>query len=512
MKRMKRLLPLAATAAIASLALAACGGGSGDDAASDGPLETLSIQAPFLSTSAPKADNDVEQALEKQIGTKLDMAWVHDASYEDKTNITLAGDDVPDVMVIKSKSPGFVKNAEAGAFWDLTDKLDAYPNLKTTFPAVQQAASINGKVYGIFRLRDTMRESVIVRADWLKKLGLEMPKTTDDLLKVAQAFTEQDPDGNGKNDTYGVVIPKWPGGMGSGSPFDAIETWFGAGNRYAERDGKIVANFDTDEWLAAVDYEKQLIDGGYVNGDFATFDSTKWNEPFLNGKAGIIIDTYSRAGQLTNLMKDVDPKGWEHDVDFTGNLIGPDGTLHALPTEGYAGFLAIPKAKVKTEAQLDQVLSALNELNSKEAGILINNGLEGVHYEVKDGYAVGLPDVPEDVMTQAKSFAQIGMNVTGFQRLESKQATEVEQANYERRQKIMDSDYQQASFDPASGLVSDTYVAKGAQLDIIVSDARLKYLAGQISREQLTSEIARWHSSGGDDILAELNELASAAK
>ncbi|WP_240720275.1 hypothetical protein [Pseudarthrobacter sp. NamB4] len=60
-------------------------------------------------------------------------------------------------MVIQGKTPGFVKNAEAGAFWDLTDKLDDYPNLKTTFPEIQENASINGAVYGVYRGRAPMR-------------------------------------------------------------------------------------------------------------------------------------------------------------------------------------------------------------------------------------------------------------------------------------------------------------------------------------------------------------------
>ncbi len=41
-----------------------------------------------------------------------------------------------------------------------------------------------------------------IRKDWLQKLGLEMPTTSDELLDVARAFTQQDPDGNGKNDTF----------------------------------------------------------------------------------------------------------------------------------------------------------------------------------------------------------------------------------------------------------------------------------------------------------------------
>jgi len=511
----KRILPIA-TIAIAAIALAGCSNGSNGNGGPGGgngdTLDTLTIMAPFLSTTAPKPDNDVEKALEEVVGADLDISWVPNASYDDKTNITLAGDDIPHVMVIGSKSPSFVKNAEAGGFWDLTDKLDDYEYLKTNMPEVQEASSINGKVFGIFRARDTMRTSVTIRTDWLENLGLEMPKDTNDLLEVARAFTEKDPDGNGADDTYGLIVPSWPGGIGTNSPFDAIETWYGAGNRYVERDGQIVPGFDTEEWLEAVDFEKEFVDNGYINADFATLDPATWNEPFLNGKGGIIIDTYSRSGSITNLMKEIDPDNWAEMVDFTGNLAGPDGEMRALPTTGYSGFLAIPKAKVQTEEQLDQVLSILNLMNSPEAGPIINNGIEGVHYTVEDGLAVGIEGVSDDENNASKSIAQLGMNVQGNLGLDSKQATEVEQERWDKRQELEESDYASAVFDPTAPYVSDTYVAKGAQIDLIVGDARLKYLAGQISKDDLTSEIARWHAEGGDDIIAELNELAAANK
>ena len=210
-------------------------------------------------------------------------------------------------------------------------------------------------------------------------------------------------------------------------------------------------------------------------------------------------------------MKDLDPDNWQNMVDFTGNLAGPDGVMRALPTTGYSGFLAIPKAKVKTEEQLDQVLSILNEMNSPEASMIINAGIEGVNYKIEDGLLVGV-EASEDLTTASKSIAQLGMNVQGTSGPETKQPSEIEQERWDKRQELEASDYENAVFDPTAPYVSDTYVAKGAQIDLIVGDARLKYLAGQISKDDLKKEIARWHAEGGDDIIAELNELAAADK
>ena len=50
-----------------------------------------------------------------------------------------------------------------------------------------------------------------IRQDWLDKLGLEPPKNLEELKKVARAFIEQDPDGNGKKDTMGIVGPSKSG-------------------------------------------------------------------------------------------------------------------------------------------------------------------------------------------------------------------------------------------------------------------------------------------------------------
>lgn len=507
MKKIRRLSGLAAVT-VGAIVLAGCSGGA-DDSGETAELTSLSIMAPYLVTNAPAEGNEIHAALEEIAGVDLDITWVPNSSYGDKTNITLAGDDIPQVMIIQAKDPGFVRNAEAGAFWDLTDYLDDYPNLKTTFPEVQQASSVNGKVYGIFRARDVMRTSVIVRKDWLANVGLEMPKTTDDLVEVAKAFTEQDPDGNGVDDTYGLIIPKWPGSIGTSSPYDVIETWFGAGNRWTERDGELVPSFTTDEWLDAVEYEKELVDAGYVNPDYTTFDSASWNEPFLNGKGGIIIDVHSRAAVLMSLFKESDPENFDQYVDITGNLVGPDGELHAQPTTGYSGFLAIPKTNVRSEAELRGVLEVLDKLNSEEAGHVLNNGIEGETYTLDGDLAVPVDGAPQELTDAVLSYSQLGMNVTGFQGYLPQQATEYEQEMYDKRKAIEAADYEHAVLDEAAPYVSKTYVSKGAQLDVIVSDARIQYIAGQIDLDGLKDAVALWRSSGGDAIIAEINELSS---
>lgn len=488
-------------------ALTACN--SGGSGATTAELNTVKIMAPFFDTTPPAADGVIHKKLEEMTGKTLGITWVPNGAYGDKTNITLAGDDLPHIMVVQGKTPGFVKNAQAGAFWDLTDKLKDYPNLVTTLPAVQENSSINGKVYGVFRGRTPMRTAVILRQDWLDRLGLEVPTTTEELYKVAKAFTEGDPNGDGKGGTTGIVIPKW-GAIGTNSPYDVIEEWFGAGNRWTERDGKLIPSFETPEFLEANKFVKKMVDEKLINADFATFDGAKWNDAFFNGKAGIIIDVDSRIGQLLTLFKQANPDDFDKKVAFTGNLKGPDGKLYAHPTDGYAGFLAVPKASVKTEGELNAVLELLNTMNSKEVAVLMNNGIEGVNFKVVDGGAAPIePATAEITVIKAdvQNFAQLGTSVKGNEFYTPKQPSEYEQKVYDERTKVMAENLKSAVYNPAAAYVSATYVAKGAQLDNIIGDARIKYLAGQIDEAGLKDAIKLWNASGGTQIKEETNKL-----
>ncbi|GAA4427744.1 extracellular solute-binding protein [Georgenia halophila] len=503
----KQLAATTGAALAATLMLAACSGGDED---AGGSLETISIMAPLLSSTAPDPEGEVQSAIEEYSGQDLDITWVPNSNYTDRLNVVMASDDIPHVMVVQGKTGAFTQAAEAGAYWNLTEYLDDYENLTPENEDVRLASSVNGQSYGIYRMRDAMRAAVIIRKDWLENLGLEEPQSVEDLYNLAQAFTENDPDGNGKDDTTGLIIPQWSG-YGNHSPYDLIETWFGTPNRWGvDESGELYPAFEDPAFIEALNFVKDMVDNGYINSDFATMDSATWNDPFFNGEGGIIIDVSSRALQLTGLFKEQYPDTYGDYVTMVGNLEGPDGQLNAYPTSGYSGFISIPKASVQTEEQLHQVLSFLNDMSAKKGQVLLNNGIEGVNFEVQDGQAVAInaddPEV-EVISNDTTAFAQIGTQSNGYLAYPAKPEGEPEQALDDRRTEMHASDLESAVYDPAAALVSETYTERGAVLDQIITDARIQYLAGQIDEEGLRAEIQRWRDQGGEQIVQEMNEL-----
>ncbi|MGW0803753.1 extracellular solute-binding protein [Nonomuraea sp. NPDC002799] len=491
------------------MAATACSGG-GEGAEADD--NTLTMMVPLFGT-APDPKGEIQQAVEKQAGKKLAITWVPNADYNEKTNVTLASSSLPDVVVIQdNKGPSFVKAAKAGAFWDLTDKLDKYPNLKPKSEQAWLNSKTDGRNYGIYRVRPLLRSAVVIRKDWLEKLNLEMPKTTDDLYAIAKAFTEKDPDGNGKKDTYGMILPKWPGtSFSASSPYNVIDVWFGTPNNYGTRDGKLVPEFEVPEFWEAQKYIKKFIDEGLVNADWATLDTAKWNDPFIQGKGGIIIDVNVRAGQLYDGFKELDAATYDKKVAMAGNLARPDGKKFSYPFTGYNGIVAVSKQRVRTEQQLDDVLKVLDKLAAKEGSILLNNGIEGRNFKVEDGFAVKLNDQDQAMKVIAndveKAFIQLGttssVGVAG-DAYEWMRPSQAEKEWIKERDELMELDLQTAVHDPSLPVISTTAVEKGATLNPLPTDARIKFLAGEITEEQLKAEFQRWHDAGGTQILTEL--------
>ncbi|MDP4507729.1 MULTISPECIES: extracellular solute-binding protein [unclassified Nonomuraea] len=504
----------ALTLATALLATACSGTGGGGES-SQADANTITFMTKLFGT-APNPQGELHQAIEKFLGKKIQVTWVPNADYQEKVNVTLASANIPDVMVVNPKSPAFGKAAAAGAFWDLTDKIKKYPNLVGD-EKVLLNSSINGKIYGPYRTRPLLRSAVMIRADWLKKVGLEAPKTTDDLYKIAEAFTKKDPDGNGKDDTYGLIIPKWPGvEFAASNPFNVIDVWFGAPNNWGERDGKLVPEFDTPEFFEANRFTKKMIDEGLVNPDWNTLDTAKWNDPFVQNKGGIIIDVDVRTTQLLDLLKEQDPQTYGDKVLTVGNLSRPDGKKFSLPFSGYNDILAVSKQRVKTEAQLDELLKTLDKLASKEGQVLLSNGIEGRNFKVENGEAVLInqedPKVKQVQDDVDKAFIQLGTQAstgtTGIAYPRVPPEAPYRKDLAERKERVAE-DLKTAVFDPSLPVVPPTLVAKGATLNPIVTDARIKYLAGQLTEEQLKAEIKRWYDSGGTQIAQEINDLVS---
>lgn len=502
-----------------ALLLSACSGGNGGsnntkesaapqttkDAGAEGKVDPvkeepykISIMMQSFDTNLPGKDSPVIKQLEEYTNTSLDIQFVPNSSYPDKVNITLASGQLPTIMVV-DKTPSFVNAARAGAFWEVGPYLKDYPNLSQANEIVLNNSSIDGKYYGVYRERVLGRMGVTLNKVWMDNLGLQPPKTIDEFYNVMKAFKENDPDQNGKDDTYGIVITKYAG------PWDIMQVWFGAPNGWGEdSSGNLVPTHMTPEYRDALQFFRKMYDEGLVNEDFAVMDSAVWNDPFVNGKAGVFVDVADNARRLNSPMQEKAPRDSSYTNVFQAP-VGPKGHRD-MPTTGYAGMLAISKSTVKTEEELKKVLAFIDKLGDVEIQNLLGYGVEGTHYDMVNGYIVPKENLDAGLLQQYNGLNQmltfIGPDAPTLEQTEiNNMIAEVQAAN---------EDIVVAN--PAQPLVSEVYAQKGQQLDNIIADARIQYIVGHIDDAGLDKAIELWKTTGGNDYIEEINRLHTEAK
>ncbi|WP_337102536.1 hypothetical protein [Paenibacillus sp. YIM B09110] len=286
----------------------------------------------------------------------------------EKMNMLFAAGEGPDVVANYEDMLPFISKGQALEITDeLLDKMPNYKTILDQYPALRKLTTVNGKLYTVGTVTNiAANHAVVIRADWLEKLNLEIPKTPEELFAVAKAFAEEDPDGNGKDDTYGLNLNTDAQRM--------LSHMFGYGNpeKYAVEDGKLTYVWDRmQDWLA---YSKQFVDAKLVDPDFALSDANKVMADFLNGKTGIYF-----TGRFSTVNSSVF-------ADF--KKAHPDAKLDTfdLPATKYGSFTGYinggPSAVGFINANTkdpDAAARFINWLNDPVVSDYLQNGPDGVY-------------------------------------------------------------------------------------------------------------------------------------
>lgn len=295
------------------------GGNAASQAASNAEERTLKIMTGVIGGKTPEENIQFEQEIERLTGIKVTMNKPA-ADYDQKLLAAIASGEKFDLLQIsKEKMSTFV---EQGILTPLTDQVNGSKVLSdpNVIPANEweQVKTKDGQIYGVFTKYQggTMP---IVRKDWLDELNLSEPATLDDYYNVLKAFTEQDPDGNGKKDTYGL----------STAGMYELQGFFSAAGlkqRYVETaDGKLDVPYSTDAAIPVYEWLNKLFKEGILDPNFTTNDTGKMRDLFLTDRVGMITYWDAWVGMLNNTRHEQDPntkfeaKGLPGAADANGN-------------------------------------------------------------------------------------------------------------------------------------------------------------------------------------------------
>lgn len=337
----------------------------------------------------PPREEDVQrQMLEKAVNIDLDMTIPQAGQATTKLNTLIAGGDIPDLLFLKSRAD-LAQYYDQGVLADLTPYLDQFPELKKRFGADSwDATTYLGKTIGVpgYDNVNGISRSFFIRNDWLKKLGLKMPTTPDELFEVMKAFTEKDPDGNGKNDTYGFI-----GGMNKEGNlqtygFDSLMWMFGVNPPSAidVKDNKPVYLFIDPKMKEALAYINKMMTAKVVDPDWVTMNTPDLlDQKLFKGKVGFMIrDARRLEPDYQQKMKEIGGEVPEWIV--IPPMKGPYGDQIVERKSFQGNSWAISK-----KADKDKIIRILSMLEymftDKEAYPYFAYGIKGIQWDIVDG-------------------------------------------------------------------------------------------------------------------------------
>ena len=492
-----------------------------NSAAETAPAErqTISFSVIDVNAGMNNVGDDAEsilQQVEDYTGVDVDLQWVANDALAEKNALYLTSPStMPQIISWGGTVTGdVVSAAKNGAFVDLNDYIwdsEKYPNLSAMSKDVAANLTVDGKLIAIPRSRVVGRYGLCYRQDWAEKLGVELgPNATpDDVYDMLYAFTYNDPDGNGVDDTIGMEMTLYTG------PFDIIQTWFGCGNGWAEVNGQLVPVWMQDEYFEAADYIKKLYDDGLMPKDWVTIPTDSWSEGCKKGENGVYIDVMDSGKRIWNYFV--------AEETYTPSVVNPDESAsmilygavngHTMATAGYNGFFTLSATTLDTPEKIEAALTLLDKLSDTEMLILTQYGLEGKNYEMKDGFVVDL-DLEDDKL--ANNYKGLNQLLTFLPSTEEADARVPLDRN--ERDQAQNAAYAAAlpyaEINPAlSYLVnSETYSVDGKALDDEATALRSQYVCGTISKEEFTAGLDAIRAKGYDQIIAEVNEQYQANK
>lgn len=344
-------------------------------------------------------DNYFTHYMEDKLGIDIEFYLLPTSSDEVKTKISLmasSGEDLPDVLLVDGclSTESILQYGSSGVFLSLneylgdSEKMPNYNKIPEEDKVIMEAAQTmaDGNMYSLSKYEPmtwnaTPYRNFINRA-WLDKLGLEVPKTTDELKEVLIAFRDQDPNGNGVADEIGIYGMQ-SGGYGqnvTASLMNAFTFWNGSvnGGLTLNDDGtQVIAPFTTEEWKQGLLYMNDLYKEGLLSPSIFIDDETQFKAT-LNGETNVV--GFVSIGSLGNYTEAATNKNFL-EMELIEPLAGPQGIRYTPYAEN------CPQQEMMIFADTDNVDLAIrfaDEFFDPYTSIVSRNGEEGVDWTVDE--------------------------------------------------------------------------------------------------------------------------------
>lgn len=330
-----------------------------------------------------QTDSWIEQQLEEKYNVDITLiplpGWTDGQA---KLNLLMADEDQrPDVIWWWGMDKEYLQWVDAGLLHELTPYMEKYPNITGYYndTTMFYASHSDGKMYRI--PGDVAEPSCMtgwIRKDWLDALDLPVPTTREEFKDTLLKFTFDDPDKNGKDDTYGF--------SGAGLDMRGFQSFWSPynvdpNNFVVLPDGNVVHGSTEPAVKQALADIADLYKQGVIDPAIVTRTNDPY-EYFINGGHGAFyawVDWLNPGGHTVRAFRAKNPTA---EIIPIEPIKGPDG-LSSDETEnpGAWCYFAITKKAKDPE----RIYAMFDDLLNRETYLFRRWGVEGTHYEIVDG-------------------------------------------------------------------------------------------------------------------------------
>jgi putative aldouronate transport system substrate-binding protein len=443
--------------------------------------------------------NSAWQAVNKDMGLTVRQRLYGSGDYRNGLNTTIAGGDLPDTIYNPPQKyipnlPSFLQAQCA----DLTpylggDAVKDYPNLANIPTPCWAETVVGGAIYGVPVPRAPFLNAFLVRQDLVDQAQLRLPTSSDEFKRFLIALT------NAQQNRYGLASAGFFG-LGSQSPLLMV---FGAPNNWGlDSSGKLVKDYETEQYKAAVSYARELWSAGVFHPDTRTLNGTTLSTALRGGQAVVASHSFGALIAQWSLLAAENPAARLRVI----HPFSADGKAKPIYHAGPSNF-GMSFVKKGSPDRVKLLLRVLNYIASpfgSQEWALLNYGVEGVHYN-RD--AQGVPVLTDKGKAEVLSTWKYITNNPEV--LFSPDRSQEYATNVQEDEKAM-ADV--AIPDPTLGYYSPTYSAQQALLDQAMSAGVSDIVVGRAQLSDLDGLVRDWRSGGGDKARGEYQDALAAAK
>ncbi len=466
-------------------------------------------------TDTPELKQEWTEAMEREFGIKFKVNYPPRNNYMEKVNLMITSGELKGLVYLFSPDD-MMKAINDGAIEPLDDYLKDNPVWNSLPDTMRELYQVKGQTWAIPNGLSGAFFTRSIRTDWLDNLGMKVPETVDELYEVAKAFTLNDPDKNGKNDTIGLTS------SGTWNLQDIFQAFDARLNHIGENsitwDPGANAFIDTmlkPEMAEALQYLNNLYKNGFLDKELFTNKGSNMREKMMSGLYGSTFywQHYSVDSFEPAVIKVVPTAKFEEITALKGKLTRNINQV----TYGNAPYVLIKGTKQAKEV----VNEFINIFFGNEKGHFMGRyGIPGKTFDLKDKTITFLVDKDGNGYTHPDIIVELP-SVFSVESMPMQYKTMSVIATPEQ-QAVLESNLKRKAEGMKNGLesgllfqlgtkyttpVSDTFATISPDVKRLFDEAVVKAVTGELTPEQAVKNYReQMKNIGAQQILDECNQ------